>query len=233
MKGRIFLIEIIVQNHRDALEAEKLGARRLEFVSAISEGGLTPSYGAMKKVFEKASVPVYTMIRPHSFSFVYDEVDFEIIEADVRQVLGLGNNRIVFGALNKDGTINEDMLKRIIHISPDLEITFHRAFDEVKDQVEAYETLSKYDQVKWILTSGGADTCLEGKESLRKLVELSRTTGGPQILPGSGLTAENLKEVHEFVQADQYHFGSAVRKDHSFAKGYDEETVKEILSIIR
>lgn len=227
------MLEIIVQNHKDVQEAEKLGATRLEFVSAISEGGLTPSYGAMKKVFEAASLPVYTMIRPHGFSFVYDQADYEIIEEDIRQVLSLGNQRIVFGALREDGTINETMLKKIIEISPDLEITFHRAFDEAKDQIQAYKTLAKYDQVKWILTSGGADTCLKGKDTLRELVTLSKRMKGPEILPGSGLSAENIEEIHNYLSADQYHFGSAVRQDSSFAKGYDQKKVRKILRVLQ
>src|SRR5690625_6089716 len=83
----------------------------------------------MKKVFQSVDIPVFTMIRPHSFSFVYDETDFEIIEEDVRSVLELGGTRIVFGALHEDGTINEEMLQRVFDISPNIEMTFHRAFD--------------------------------------------------------------------------------------------------------
>lgn len=227
------MLEIIIQNHRDALEAEQLGATRLEFVSAMSEGGLTPSYGAMKKVFDTVSIPVFTMIRPHGHHYFYDQYDYEIMVEDIRKVLSFGSHRIVFGALNKDGKINEEMLKRMINIFPNLEITFHRAFDEARDQIEAYETLAKYDQVKWILTSGGKNTCYEGKKSLRKLVKLSKEKSGPQILPGSGLNEENIKEIHEFVQADQYHFGSAVRIDRSFAKGFNEEIINKILQEIK
>lgn len=227
------MLEIIVQNHQEAQEAEKLGATRLELVSAISEGGLTPSYGAMKKVFEAVNIPVYTMIRPHSFNFVYDEADYEIIEEDVKQVLRLGNNKIVFGALDKDGTINEKILERIIELSPDLEITFHRAFDEVEDQVKAYKILANYKQVKWILTSGGEDTCMKGKEQLKKLVSFSKQVEGPEILLGSGLTSKNIEEIHKDVSADQYHFGSAVRKNFSFAKGFDEGEIKKIIKVLQ
>lgn len=223
------MLEIIVQNQRDVREAVKLGASSLEFVSAISEGGLTPSYGAMKQVYETATVPVFTMIRPHSFSFVYDETDFDIIQEDIKQVLALGQHQIVFGALHEDGRINEEMLERVLSISPDLEMTFHRAFDEIEDQRTAYRTLAAYEQVKWILTSGGKPTCTEGKDRLRELILLSKELQGPRILPGSGLNAENIGELHPILQANQYHFGSAVRKDSSFAKGFDEKEIKKIM----
>lgn len=226
------MIEVIVQNGEDAIEAEKLGAKRLEFVSAISEGGLTPSYGTIKLVLNSVSIPVFVMIRPHSHHFFYNESDMEIIKEDINQVLKLGGTRIVFGALHKDRTINEEMLKEVIAISPELEITFHRAFDEIADQLTAYKTLAKYEQVKWILTSGGKDTCAEGKEGLRALVELSREIDGPGIMPGSGLNPDNLSEIHQVVQADQYHFGSAVRNQQSFAKGYNKQAVKRIFEVL-
>lgn len=225
-------MEVIVQNKEDAKQAERLGADRLEFVSAISEGGLTPSYGMMKQVFESVSLPIYTMIRPHSHHFVFDYQDFEVMKEDIQQVLSLGRKRIVFGAIHEDGTINEEMLKRIIDLSPELEITFHRAFDETIDQIEAYRTLAKYDQVKWILTSGGADTCLAGQETLQELVQLSKQMNGPEILPGSGLNIENIADIHQTVQANQYHFGSAVRKHGSFAHGFDEDVFQTIVQTI-
>lgn len=221
--------EFIIQNGRDAIEAEKYGADRLEFVSAIGEGGLTPSYGTIKQVLESVSIPVYTMVRPHSNNFYYDESDLEIIKEDIKQIIKLGGKNIVVGALNKDNTINEEMLQSIISVAPDTEITFHRAFDETPSVIEAYRTLAKYkDHVKSILTSGGADNCLEGRESLSELVKLSNELNGPKILPGSGMSLENLKEIHSVVNAEQYHFGKAVRIDQSFAKGYDEGIIKKI-----
>src|SRR5690625_7738497 len=125
----------------------------------------------MKKVFQSVDIPVFTMIRPHSFSFVYDETDFEIIEEDVRSVLELGGTRIAFGALHEDGTINEEMLQRLLDTPPSIEMTFQRASDSARDQIDAYKMLVKYDEVKCILTSSGADTCTEGKDMLRKLVD--------------------------------------------------------------
>lgn len=222
-------IEFIIQNGRDAIEAEKMGANRLELVSAIGEGGLTPSYGTVKQVLENVSIPVYIMVRPHSNSFYYDESDLEIMKEDIKQFIKLGGKNIVVGALNKDNTIDEELLQTIIEIAPDTEITFHRAFDEAASVMDAYHTLAKYkDHVKSILTSGGEEDCLEGQESLRELVKESKKLNGPKIMPGSGLSPENIKGIHEVVQADQYHFGSAIRVDHSFTEGYDQSAIDKI-----
>ena len=74
------LVEVIVQNAEDAIQAERFGADRLELVSAMSEGGLTPSYGAVKGVLNSTKLPVQIMIRPHSYGFQYSEADWEIYE---------------------------------------------------------------------------------------------------------------------------------------------------------
>src|SRR5699024_10390703 len=149
----------------EAKQAEDMGADRLELVSAINEGGLTPSYGTMKQVLNEVSIPVYIMIRPFSYHYDYQKDDLEIIYEDIKKVIELGGTNIVFGALNKNRTINEEILKSVIDMAPHLEITFHRAFDETASLVEAYRTLTTYkENVKTILTSGGAPDCKTGQQ---------------------------------------------------------------------
>jgi len=224
-------IEVIVQNGEEAEQAEKMGANRLELVSAISEGGLTPSYGTIKQVLRKVSIPVYVMIRPFSYHYYYQRDDLEIIYEDIRKVTELGGTNIVFGALNRDRTVNEEILESIIKIAPDVEITFHRAFDETASLIEAYRTLVKYkENVKTILTSGGAVDCETGQEALAMIVKESKVLNGPSIMPGSGLSLGNIREMHEKVGAKKYHFGKAVRIDHSFTNGFDEQIMEQLTS---
>lgn len=225
-------IEVIVQNGSEAKQAERLGADRLELVSAISEGGLTPSYGTIKQVLDSVSIPVCIMIRPHSYHYNYQEGDLEVIHEDIQKVIELGGTNIVVGALNKDYTIDEEVLEGIIAMAPKLEITFHRAFDETPSLMEAYHTLTKYkDHVKTILTSGGATECYSGQKKLAALVRESKKIAGPEIMPGSGLSLTNIQDIHNVVDANQYHFGKAVRTDQSFVKGFDEQVLKKIKAI--
>ncbi|MEW9677442.1 copper homeostasis protein CutC [Lentibacillus sp. L22] len=220
------IIEMIAQNGYEASKAEKFGASRIELVSAIQEGGLTPSYGTIKQVLKMVSIPVQVMIRPHSYHYFYTDREMEIIREDIHMALDAGAAGIVIGALNEDRTINEPILESVISSFPQVDITFHRAFDEVPSQIEAYQTLAKYHQnVKRILTSGGKSNCLEGKINLRNLVEMANKLNGPKIMPGSGLSPENIQEIHWDVGADQYHFGKAVRVDQTFENGIDEKAV--------
>ncbi|MFD2044655.1 copper homeostasis protein CutC [Ornithinibacillus salinisoli] len=226
------IIEVIVQNKEEAIEAQRLGADRLELVSAIAEGGLTPSYGTIKQVLGSVSIPVQIMIRPHSYHFEYTRSDLDTIYEDIKNVIELGGSGIVFGALHKDKTINKEVLRDIISISSTLDITFHRAFDEVPSQEEAYHTLLEFKpNVRRILTSGGEENCEFGKHNLNQLVKLSKKYNGPKILPGAGLNGDNIKTIHQTVGADQYHFGKALRKGYSFANGFDEQSFNMVKKI--
>lgn len=228
------MIECIVENENDALLAEKLGASRLELVSAIQLGGLTPSYGTIKTTLKNVQIPVQVMIRPHDYGFIYSSTDKEAMKADIAALNDRGHYRIVIGALDTNKKIDTYFLDQIFKEFPDLNVTFHRAFDEVEDQLEAYRTLVPYRKnIKRILTSGGASSCSEGTLSLQKLMQLQHQLNGPNILPGSGVKLDNLRELDNAVGAAAYHFGSGVRKHQSFKEGFDKavfESIKQVLS---
>ena len=65
------LLEIIAETIEDAKAIEKGGADRIELVSALALGGLTPSVGLVKRVLETVHLPVNIMIRPHDHGFFY------------------------------------------------------------------------------------------------------------------------------------------------------------------
>ncbi|MEK3888658.1 copper homeostasis protein CutC [Bacillus sp. FSL K6-3431] len=223
------IIEVIIQNELEAIQAEEYGADRLELVSAISEGGLTPSYGTLKRVLRSTQLPVQIMIRPHSYGFLYNDADWEVMKEDISLIRELGGTGIVFGALNSDNTVDEQLLENVINHAPDLDITFHRAFDEVASLETAYKTLTNYKQhVRRILTSGGKASCVDATKELKWLVDQSRLTEGPAILPGSGLSHENLATIHQVVGAGEYHFGSGVRLDKAFNNELSKISMNQI-----
>ena len=163
-------VEIIVLNGEDARTAEAYGADRLELVSAIAEGGLTPSYGIIKTVVESVKIPVMVMVRPHSYSFVYRKDEWDAIRQDIKVIKELGAAGIVFGALTEKQTVDFDMLSMVLEEAKGLSITFHRAIDET-DSLEVYKSLcqSPY-HVNRILTSGGKPTVQEGLYSLKRMM---------------------------------------------------------------
>ena len=217
------ILECIVENERDAIKAEELGFDRLELVSAMSEGGLTPSYGTVKRVIECVEIPVQVMLRPHSYSFEYDDYDWLAMKENLQAFSSIGVKGIVFGCL-KNGEIDQALLEKVIKEVPHADLTFHRAFDELKDQVIGLEVLSQYTQhIGRILTSGGEKSAYEGRTNLQQLITKTEECSGPEILIGSGLNAENIQELHPFLKGKEYHFGTGVRKDRSMANEFDRE----------
>ncbi|MCH1626985.1 copper homeostasis protein CutC [Ferdinandcohnia quinoae] len=227
------IIEIIAQNVEDAVSAEKNGADRLELVTAMTEGGLTPSFGTVKQVVNSVKIPVRVMVRPHGYSFVYSDEDKQVIIEDIREIKEIGAAGIVFGSLTEDGNIDEEFLQKVIDAADGMEIAFHRAIDDTKDQLAAFELLQKYsDSIHSILTSGGKPTALAGMENLEEMITRSNEKPSPTILPGSGLSLQNIAEIHSKLHAKEYHFGSAVRVNGKFSEPIDGIIIKQIREIV-
>lgn len=222
------MLEIIAMNTEDAIAIEYYGGDRIELVSGLTEGGLTPSYGLIEEVIKNVNIPVNVMVRPHANSFIYSDFDLNIMLKDIKIIKELGANGIVFGSLNIDKTINEIMLKKIIGVSKGLDITFHKAFDET-NLFESIEILSKYNEITNILTSGGKGNICDNKEILSSLVNLSIKQN---ILVGGGLNLNNVMDIKTSTKASDYHFGTAVRVDSSPFNKIDGTKVKDILNII-
>ncbi|MEI4462705.1 copper homeostasis protein CutC [Exiguobacterium sp. A1_3_1] len=204
------MLEIIASTVEEAVAAEQAGADRIELVSALSEGGLTPSYGLIRQVVSTVEIPVHVLVRPHSKSFVYSKSDEETIITDIDLIRELGAAGIVVGSLTADGRIDEGFLGRIIKHKGELSLTFHRAIDSSRDIFEATEVLADFPEVDRILTSGGQATALEGKETIARLIEEHPDL---IILPGSGITLENAETLLEATKASELHVGSAVLQD--------------------
>jgi len=204
------LLEVIATTVADARLAAQAGADRLELVTAMGEGGLTPSIGLIEAVVNAVSIPVNVIVRPHSRSFVYDADDHALMLHDVRAVKAAGANGVVIGMLNVDGEIDREQLARAIDAADGLAVTFHRAFDEVRDQQKALDVLLGFNAVTNVLTSGGQPSVLDAEATIRALV---RQAAGSHctVLAGAGLTVDAVAGFVSRTQVQAVHFGSGVR----------------------
>ncbi|SDC28705.1 copper homeostasis protein [Paenibacillus sp. UNCCL117] len=208
------ILEVIATCMDDALKAEEHGANRLELITAITEGGLTPGIGLVQQVVRSVRIPVHVMVRPHSRSFVYDRHDVETMKAEIQAIAATGAAGIVIGALTLEGRIDEAALEALLPWAKGLQVTFHRAFDELEDQLDGLNTLLRYPQITRVLTSGGLKPAPEAAPEIRKLVEAARGSS-LRILAGSGLTPEGIEDFIEQTGVTEVHFGSAVRQGRS------------------
>lgn len=204
-------LEVITYTLADAKIAHAAGADRIEVITAPAEGGLTPSLGLVEEIREHSSIDMRVMVRPHSRNFVYEIDDVGTILKDAQLFSRKGIDGLVFGALTREGKIDEDLLVRFIHAADGLPITFHRAIDEVRDQEEALHTLSKYPQITHVLTSGGKPSALEAVDTLRSLKQLADKLGTLTIVGGAGIMIDSLPTFLTSTDLTEVHMGSGVR----------------------
>ena len=88
-----------------------------------------------------------------------------------------------------------------------MKVTFHRAFDMCKDPLQALEELKELG-VDYLLTSGQAPIAMDGADLISQLVK--RANGKIKIMPGSGVRAHLLEELHQKTKAHAYHMSARI-----------------------
>jgi copper homeostasis protein len=197
-----YTIEIATTDFESTKAAVEGGADRIELCTALSEGGITPSYGLIKKCRDAFSIPLFPIIRPRAGDFLCSDEEFEIMLEDVRICKEAGCDGIVSGILKKDGSIDKKRTTKLIEAAYPMEFTFHRAFDRCKDPFEAMEELIAIGCQR-ILTSGQQPTATAGIDMIRKLVKAADSR--IIIMPGSGVRKENIKQLADETGATEFH----------------------------
>ncbi|QRG66549.1 copper homeostasis protein CutC [Brevibacillus choshinensis] len=224
------IVEVIATSVEDAKRAERGGADRLELITGILEGGLTPSWGLVEAVVKAVSIPVNVMVRPHSQSFCYNEDDLYVMREDVRVIREIGAAGIVIGMLNADRQLDLKGMEMLLAEAGGLDVTFHRAFDEAVDQIEAARALLSYPQVRRILTSGGQKSAIDGADCIAQLMRVTEQTQ-LSILAGSGLTLENAKGLARKTGVKEIHVGTGVREGGQALRYVDVQKVQALKSL--
>ncbi|RUT33306.1 copper homeostasis protein CutC [Paenibacillus zeisoli] len=225
-------LEIITYTLADAKIAHAAGADRIEVITAPAEGGLTPSLGLVEEIREHSSIDMRIMVRPHSRHFCYDADDAQTIIRDARLFNRIGIDGLVFGALTHDHKVDEELLLRFIEAAGGLPITFHRAFDEVADQVKALLTLSRIPEVTHILTSGAKPSASQAVDTLHRLRHVAAEAGQIELIAGAGLKVHALAGFVRDTGLSEVHLGSGVRVNNDLLQPLDASLISEAKNLI-
>ena len=196
------LIEACVDSVPSALAAEAGGAGRVELCDNLIEGGTTPSAGTIAEAKSRLRIPVFVMIRPRGGDFLYSDVEYGVMRRDIAHARDLGADGVVFGLLDRDGTVDVERTRALVDAARPLPVTFHRAFDVARSPDDALEVLVGLG-VERVLTSGQAPTAPEGAALIAGLVR--RAAGRIGILPGCGIDESNVREVVAQTGAREVH----------------------------
>jgi len=240
-------LEVCANSISSALAAQQGGAIRVELCDNLKEGGTTPSAGQITMTRKLLHIKLYVLIRPRSGDFLYNDIEFETMKADIRYCIEAGCDGIVIGILKADGTIDKERNLELVRMAKQfgLGVTFHRAFDVCVDQYQAMEDIIELGCER-ILTSGGKSSAMEGSAMLVHLVE--KAAGRISIMAGAGVNDHNaadlvhytgVQEIHASAkgiihsqmkfQNDHIAMGEVMHEEYSFDQT-DAELVKRIIS---
>lgn len=197
-------LEVCANSVESCLEAQKGGAIRVELCDNLAEGGTTPSLSQIKHCIHSIDIQAYTIIRPRGGDFLYTDIEFEIMKADIHYCGQVGCDGVVFGILNGNGSIDKIRNKELVEIGHqyNMKCTFHRAFDRCQNLFESLEDAIElgFDR---ILTSGGKATACEGKSVIKQLIKTANNR--IIIMPGGGITENNIAELVRETGLKEFH----------------------------
>lgn len=246
MKREEFKFEICANSVESCLAAQAGGADRVELCAGIPEGGTTPSYGEIKIARELlTSTKLHVIIRPRGGDFLYTHLELERMQEDILMCRELGVDGIVIGCLTEDGEVDWEANRQLItlakseststpgHSLKPMTVTFHRAFDRTANPMKALEDIITLGCDR-ILTSGQQPKAIDGINLLAKLEkrvrEIETNASMPkdfpverlQLLAGSGVNEDNIRQIYEATGIHEYHFSARVNVP-SRMKHYNHE----------
>lgn len=200
------LLEACVDDLDSAHAAVQGGADRLELCDNLTDGGTTPSHGMLGYLLDTLDIPVFPIIRPRGGDFCYSSAERRVMARDVDHALSLGAPGIVTGALTPDGEVDIEAIREVVLHRPGVVVTFHRAFDLVRDPIVALETLIEAGVTR-ILTSGQRATAWEGRALL---AELARRAGDRiVIMAGGGIHEDHVAALVQETGVSEIHVRAA------------------------
>lgn len=215
------LREFCAENFTCVPAAIAVGARRIELCDNLAVGGTSPSMGVIEATVDYAhghGARVMAMVRPRGGDFVYSAREVEMMETDARIALALGVDGIVFGCLAADETgalaLDVPAAERLMAIAREaasergeaVDVTFHMAFDALPDerQLDAIDAIAGLGCTR-ILTHGGPAGTPIADNLDRLAAYIERAAGRLIILPGAGITWENVDAVAERLGVGECH----------------------------
>lgn len=223
------LIEIIASSLSDAIAIERGGADRIELVTALSEGGYTPSIGLVQAIIGTVRIPTAVMLRPNRADFRYTTNELEVLRRDAVIFDQLGVKQVVMGILSPEGLPDIRLMEQVLD-GTNLSLTFHRAIDSSANLLNSLRYLNEYDRVSHILTSGGPGRAPDNLDQLEQMLDLSRK----RIIIGSGVDHSNVQLIQTRLRNFDYdiHAGSAVRGGDVRGPVSDKQ-VRDLVELVR
>ncbi len=192
------------------LEGARLAATynvdRIETCIALEQGGLTPSEAMVAWIDNTFDLEQHVLIRQRAGGFVYNYDEVLVMRDQILSMKKLNIAGVVIGALTSENRINLQALENWKRAAGSMTLTFHRAFDELKDWRTGMDELIKLGFTR-ILTNGQAKNVADGKSTLFDMVMYA--AGRIEIMAGGGLKPSDISELRD-AGVSAVHFSATV-----------------------
>lgn len=211
------VLEICVDSYASAMAAIAGGADRLELCSALSVGGLTPSFALLEQIRQVSGIALRCLMRPRAGDFLYTREEIRQMAREMAQLRQAGADGFVIGCLDAQGRLDPQAMEPLLRAADGAGLTLHRCIDVSRDPLQTYQDAAALG-IDTVLTSGGSGSCTAGMETIRALLALRDQTGGPEVLVGAGVNAgvitafrQQLPGVRAFHMSGKTEVESAMR----------------------
>ena len=199
------ILEVCVDSLASARAAIAGGADRLELCGALAVGGLTPYAELLKQIRAESDINIRCLMRPRAGDFLYTKEEIRMMAAQIENLRKLGANGFVLGCLTAEGELDGKAMEPLLEAAKGCGLTLHRCIDVSRDPCRTYLDAKELG-IDTVLTSGAAGSCLQGMETIGKLLALRDTLQGPEVLIGGGVKASTIVALREhFPQACAFH----------------------------
>jgi copper homeostasis protein len=229
------LLEIIALDAADARNALEGGADRVELVSDMAFGGLSPYPVTVAAVRAAVDIPIRVMLRLEAGFLATDHDALRRLAKDLRAA---GADEFVLGFLDPDGAVDLAALDAVLTVLDGAPWTFHRAIDHAADRAAAWRALDGLPFLDFILTAGAATGLADGlpvllAESKAGAESGARARAGQRarLLAGGGLREPHLATLAA-AGITAVHSGRAVRPAGDWAAPVDPVLVRRLRSRI-
>ena len=199
------ILEVCVDSYASAMAAIAGGADRLELCGALSVGGLTPSAALLRQIRRVSDIPIRCLMRPRGGDFLYTPEEIQQMAMEMKELRDAGADGFVIGCLTADGKLDGNAMEPLLKEASGLGLTLHRCIDVSRNLEDTYRqaALLGFDTV---LTSGGAGKCLDGMETIVRLLAIRDKENGPEVLIGAGVNAGVIAAFREkYPQSRAFH----------------------------
>ena len=133
-------------------------------------------------------------MRPRAGDFLYSSDEIRQMVMQIEEFKAAGADGFVIGCLNADGDLDLEPMRQLIAAADGSGLTLHRCIDVSRDPISTYLQAAMLG-IDTVLTSGAANSCVNGQETLDALLKLQDAQHGPQILIGAGVSSANIQTL--------------------------------------